>query len=258
MTAEITEERGMAAPAIPRDGRAARSQRTRRLIVDALTGLVGDGDPRPNAAAIAARAGISERSVFAHFASLEDLYRTAGDRITEVVIGMLWPIAPGLALLERIDALCRQRAQINEEVGPMRRAAALQEPFSAALAAQREFARRSSLEQIRRVFAAELAGLDDAGRVRRVASVDAAISGEAWDLMRSTHGLSRVEAQTAMAEAVRQLLSAYDPITPNVPTPAGTDDRIGRLVKAIEAGAPADLLAPRLRELADRRRSDSR
>jgi len=149
---------------------------------------------------------------------------------------------------------------------PLRRAAALQEPFSPALAKARRYARQASYEQLDRVLTAELGPIDPRTRRGRLAAIDAVVSGETWDLLRSTHGLTPEEARLAVANAVRALVPGAQPeasqAVPSGPTDedrtreeaaqrvlAGVEQKIGRLVAAIEAGSPADLLAPRLRAL---------
>lgn len=255
------------------EGRSARAQRTRAAVVDALMGLLRDGSLAPGAREVAERAGVSTRTVFAHFATLEDLYQACVEQATAVVLSLLTPVDPGLPLAERIDDVCTQRARVNEEVGPVRRAAALKAPFSPALARTRAYARRSSYEQLDRVFAAELDALASPARRRRRASVDAALSGETWDLLRDTHGLAPDEALPAVRETVRALLppapgSTSGSTSASTSGPAGAPDptrvaqraaaqrtlddieqRIDRLVAAIEAGSPGDLLAPRLQAL---------
>jgi TetR/AcrR family transcriptional regulator of autoinduction and epiphytic fitness len=253
------------------EGRSARSQRTRDAVIDALLALIGEGDPQPGARRVAERAGVSTRTVFAHFATLEDLYRASVERATALVLSLLTPIDPVRPLAERIDSLCAQRARVNEEIGPVRRAAALRAPHSPTLTEARARARRASYEQIDRVFGAELDHLDGPARRRRRAAVDAAISGETWDLLRTAHGLPADEARLAVEEAVRPLLTPAVPAPPDGPhgphgparvdpeqaarmaaaaeALAGVELRIRRLVTAIESGSPADLLAPRLSEL---------
>jgi AcrR family transcriptional regulator len=286
------------APPAGQDGRAARSRRTREAVIDALHALIAEGDPKPNAARIAERAGVSSRTIFAHFATLEDLYRATAERATALVISLLTPIEPTDPLDERIDSLCAQRARVNEEIGPLRRAAALQEPFSPALAEARRYGRQASRAQLERVLAAELAALDPATRPGRLATLDALISGESWDLLRTTHDLAPDEARRAVGAAVRALLPRD--AAPATAATAGTgaagaagpsargpsdeerarvaaaegaleavDQKVDRLVAALEAGSPPDLLAPRLqalrssrsvaeRELADARASAAR
>lgn len=197
----------------PPDGRNARAQRTRDAVIGALQGLVLEGEPQPNARQIADRAGVSLRSVYVHFASLEDLHRALADRATQLVIGMLSPIDPDDPLADRITELCRQRARVNEEVGPLRRAAALRAGSAPALGEARTFAQAASRDQVARVFGRELEPLDRAARRRRIASVDAAISGESWDLARTTHRLSVDDARTSVVEALTLLLDHSGPPT---------------------------------------------
>lgn len=272
-----------------RDGRAVRARRTREAVITALHDLIVAGDPRPSATRIAERAGVSTRTVFAHFATLEDLYGATVERATALVMGLLTPIAPDRPLAERVRALSEQRGRVNEEVGPLRRAAALQEPFSPTLAEARRYARRASYEQVERVLAPELSSLGPEARRRWVAALDAALGGETWDLLRLTHELSPDEARRTVEDALGALLAAGAP-APGDPGPAGVaaaaaavdadeaageaahaaeraateararldaarralaevETKVDRLVTAIESGSPADLLAPRLRAL---------
>lgn len=250
-------------------GGGGRGERTRRAVVDALLALIEAGEPQPGARQIAERAGVSTRTVFAHFASLEDLHRASAERVTARVIGMLTPIAPDQPLPARITALCAQRARIHETIGPIRRAAAAQEARSPALAAARERGRQASQAQVLRVFARELGALDDGARRRAAAAIDALLTGETWDLLRTAHDLSADAAQLAITEALRALLAATaPPESVAAPRDAATtrrqraaqraladiERRIERLVAALEAGAPADLLAPRLEALRKQRR----
>jgi AcrR family transcriptional regulator len=190
------------------DGRTARSARTREAVVGALEALLYDGVVGPGAAEIAERAGVSTRSVYVHFESLDDLFRAVSERATTRVLGMLSPIDPASPLDDRVQELTRQRARINEEVGPIRRAGARREAFSAAISEARTYGRQASREQIDRIFAPELAALAPAERRRRVAAVDALVSGESWDLLRSLHDLTPDEARRTVAEATHVLLLA--------------------------------------------------
>jgi AcrR family transcriptional regulator len=274
---QLGDDAGPASPG--RDGRTSRSARTREAVVDALQALIVAGDPRPNAQRIAERAGVSTRTVFAHFASLDDLYRVAVERATALVLALLSPIDAGRPLDDRIEEIVDQRARVAEEIGPLRRAASLQEPFSPTLAEARRFARQASYEQVERVFAGELSRLDPGARRRCTAAVDALISGDAWDLLRQTHVLSPDDARRAVADAVRAVLPG-EPGEPGDQTGApqaararaedrarrdaarralaDIDEKVERLVAAIEAGSPADLLAPRLRALRAARQSAER
>lgn len=240
------------------DGRALRSRRTRAAILDALEQLVEEGDPQPRVGAIARRAGVSPRTVHGHFASVEELHGALAERATRRVVSMLAPVDPQAPFARRLDELVAQRARVNEALGPLRRAAARQLPYSPALRRQRQRMRAASRDQVERVFAAELGALPADERVRRVALVDTILSGEAWELLRDEQGLAAPDAVRAVADGVAAVLgvraAAAASGPPGVPPgPAGRlaalDTRIGRLVGAIEEGGPADVLGARLRAL---------
>jgi AcrR family transcriptional regulator len=189
------------------DGRTARSQRTRDSVVAALEALLVEGAVAPSAAEIAERAGVSTRSIYVHFASIEDLFRAVVERTTRRTLGLLTPIDPGAPLEDRITEISTQRSRVNEEIGPLRRAAVRQEGRSPTLAESRALARDAARDQVHRIFARELAALDEEHRAGRAAAADALLSGETWDLLRTSHGLSRAAATAAVADGLRRLLS---------------------------------------------------
>src|SRR4029453_1186288 len=59
------------------DGRTQRRTHNIDVVVDAMLQLLGEGQPWPSAADIAARAGLSERSVYRYFDDLDALARAA-------------------------------------------------------------------------------------------------------------------------------------------------------------------------------------
>ena len=113
-----------------RDGRTVRAERTRQALVDALLALLYEGQLQPTAERIAARAGVSECSLFQHFADREALYQAVAVEQYERIVPTLEPIDEALPLAERIDAFVEQRARLLETVTPVRRAALLLEPES--------------------------------------------------------------------------------------------------------------------------------
>jgi TetR/AcrR family transcriptional regulator, regulator of autoinduction and epiphytic fitness len=194
-------------PAPATDGRSARSQRTREAVVDALLALIREGDPRPTARQIAERANISLRSVYVHFDDLEDLFFAAAQRQMAIVATMIVPISPELPLAERVETMCTLRGRIFEEVGPVWRAAHLQAPFSPTLSNLLTRVRTNSHEGLAALFAAELDAFAPATRRARLAALDAATSGEAWNLLRTVHDLSFADARDVMADTTMLLLT---------------------------------------------------
>jgi TetR/AcrR family transcriptional regulator, regulator of autoinduction and epiphytic fitness len=194
-------------PAPVTDGRSARSKRTREAVVDALLALICEGNPRPTARQIADRANISLRSVYVHFDDLEDLFLAVAQRQMATIAKVVTPIDTDAPLADRIDAMCTMRARIFEDVGPVRRAAELQAPFSPTLSGLLTGVRKTSREGLATVFAPELAALPADTRARRIAALDAVLSGESWDLLRGVHALSFDDARETMVEAATVLLS---------------------------------------------------
>ena len=189
------------------DGRAARGERTRAAIVDALRSLLEAGDLRPTTDAIAARAGVSERSIFQHFPEREMLLSAIAEHQRERVLDLVRPISPDAPLARRLDELARHRARVWEEVTPVRRSALLNEPFSAAIHDGLSAFRASSRSEIGLVFARELDAMG-AGERRIVHEAMAAV-GEwpFWESLRAHQGLSVPEATASLRRALAALVA---------------------------------------------------
>ncbi len=188
-----------------RDGRTARAARTRNAVVDALLDLVEEGHLRPPAALVAQRAGVSLRSVYQHFDDLETLFRVAAERHQQRLAD-LEPLPRELpAELEpRVSAFVGHQARWLEAISPMARAAALQAPFSAGVAARTAAARARHREKVGAVFAPELR------RARRsedlLHAVEMASGWSTWEGLRSAIGLSLDEAVRVVELTLLSLL----------------------------------------------------
>ena len=184
--------------------------RTRRAVVDALLALLAEGDVRPSGERIAERAGVSLRALWANFTDLETLYAAAGQRQLERQSELARRISPRLPLAQRIGALCRQRAQVLEFLAPVARAAALREPFSPALRANRARQYEIAREELAALFAAELAAAGPAAD-EVLHALTAATTWPAWSALRDDLGLPVPAARQVMARTVRALLSPEPP-----------------------------------------------
>jgi AcrR family transcriptional regulator len=188
------------------DGRTARAVRTRRAVVDALLALLAEGDVRPGGERIAERAGVSLRALWANFTDLETLYAAAGQRQLERQAELARRISPRLPLRARVTALCRQRAQVLEFLGPVARAAQLREPFSPALRANRARQYEIARSELAKLFAAELSAAGD-GADELLHALTAATTWPAWSALRDDLGLAVPAARQVMARTVHALLS---------------------------------------------------
>src|SRR6202167_1781462 len=94
----------------PADGRAARSLRSRRAIVDAMRALHAEAYLRPTAPRVAERAGVSVRTVWQQFADMETLLVEADRRDNEILRSLMKQIDPDQPLAARIELFTGQRA----------------------------------------------------------------------------------------------------------------------------------------------------
>lgn len=188
------------------DGRNARSQRTRDAVVTALLSWLRDGNLRPTAKEIAERAGISVRSVYVHFDDLDDLFCAAATRQGEDLAAVIEVIPTDLAFDERLRRFVDQRARAFEMVGPVKKAAALQEPFSDTLALLLKGMRRWQRDEVRRLFAHELARYPAAEREAALDAAHALSVEESWSYLRNHGDLDVDSAGAALTVGLRAIL----------------------------------------------------
>jgi TetR/AcrR family transcriptional regulator, regulator of autoinduction and epiphytic fitness len=184
------------------DGRTARSERTRNAIVDAHLQLIKDGDLRPTADRIARLAGVSLRALWSHFADMEALFAAAGQRVLEQRDASFQPVGVDLPLPNRIEAYCRQRARLLEEIAPTAKAASTREPFSPALQNYRRIHMDLVRDELKTLFAAELSG-----KPELLTALTAISMWPTWGTWRDVMGLSPDAARAALTHAVAGLLN---------------------------------------------------
>ena len=199
----------------PADGRAARSHRTRRAILDAMRALHAEGDLRPTVPRIAARAGVSLRTVWQQFADREALLIEAVRRDREILRSLVSRIDPDQPLAARVDAFVAQRSRVLEEMTPTWRAARVHQPFSDQL--QRDRKRRNSggRAEVEQVFAPELSTLPPDPREQLVDALHAISLWSFWESLRTDLELSPLGARETLAGTLRALLTqaGFDPLS---------------------------------------------
>ena len=196
----------MALATVQLDGRLARSARSRAAVVDALLDLLQQGDLQPTAARVAARAGVSLRLVFQHFADLEALYAEAADRQTERLRPALSALPASGTFARRLQTFVAHRSRTLETITPIRRAALLRAPFSPVLAARLQHARAAARAQLAAAFQPELNGRPAAVRRELLAALAVATGFSTWEALRRHQGLAVNQARNIMARLVRALL----------------------------------------------------
>ncbi len=175
--------------------------------MDALFELLHEGQLQPTAERIAQRAGVSERSLFQHFADRETLYQAVADQQYARIAPTLEPVDVKLPLDERIDAFVAQRARLLENISPVRRAALLLEPDSAVVSSRLQAARRQKAREVERVFRPELEEIGQPERGVIVAALVAASAWTYWESLRAHQRLSVDRARGAMHAALAALLA---------------------------------------------------
>lgn len=197
-------------PAAPADGRNRRRARNVDVVVDAMLGLLGEGRAWPSAGEIAARAGLSERSVYRYFDDLDGLARAAVETQTARADHLFRPleVPEGAGLDERIGLLAEHRTTMFDQVGRIVQAArarsSLHEPVAAALAHRRDQLRA----QLEALFAAELAAVGDrAARDDVLAALEVVTGFEALQALRIDRRRSVAAARRILHRAVAALLS---------------------------------------------------
>jgi AcrR family transcriptional regulator len=188
---------------VPADGRRARRHRGRDLAVDALLDLLNEGVPRPTAQQVAERSGVSLRSIFRIFDDVQSLHMAASERQMSRVRHLFVDIVATGTLEERVQATVATTSRIYESVAPIRRAALRAAPESATLQLQLDRARGWLRAEIDRVFAEELDRFADPDRA---AAVEANLSFETWDQLRTGQGRSAARAAATISLTVLALL----------------------------------------------------
>jgi len=189
------------------DGRSARRERNRREIVDALLELIREGTIDASAAEVAARAGLSERSLFRYFDDVNDLY----GEVCAVQYSRIQPRAAidGFgrgATVDKVKAFVEQRIALHkaiDRVGVAARAHAHRNPV---IAKQLVDARALLRKQITEHFAAELAEMDDAHRRAVVATIDLCTMYEAIEMLLAEHRMSYSAVRDTLQVILRKAL----------------------------------------------------
>lgn len=171
-----------------------------------MLALIQGGDLSPSAEAVAAKAGVGLRTVFRHFADMEQLYL----EMTAVMEMELRAVADqpfvGRTWRERVLELIPRRGGAFEAIAPFRRAADVRRHDSAVLQGLHDRLAAALRQILRAQVPRSLA--DDAHRFE---ALDLLLSFEAWDRLRRDQHLSPAAARTVLDRAVRALIDLPPP-----------------------------------------------
>ena len=171
------------------DGRNRRAAETRRKIIDAAKAIITETGTAPTVVGVAKRADVSVRSVFQHFGDVESLFVTVMDSIVE---GIPCPRQKpgGRPLAERIDSLVNQFASVFDRIVPLRLAAGQIGDGHPVLVERGNAARLELRELVLELFAPEFDALQEPAREELASAIGAALSWDAWIVLRRRSGLS--------------------------------------------------------------------
>lgn len=195
------------APAL--DGRQSRTERSRLAICDACLDLVQEGVLQPSADQIAARAGLSRRSIFNHFADLAELYDAVVEAGMQRCAPLLEAISDRLPVPSRVERLVRVRAEFLEATAAFTRALTAQAlvgpAADQAIRVSRE-ALRLQHQEVERLFRRELAPLAPGDRSEVLEALSAALSPLVWEYLRRSRGLSTARARGVTKRSLTSIL----------------------------------------------------
>jgi AcrR family transcriptional regulator len=180
-------------------------------VVGALLDIVRERPPEamslPGAAEVAERAGVSERTVFRHFADLDSLFMAAAARQRPTHETYLGPRPDAPELATRVAALLRLRSRLYEEIAPVRRVAVHLSRTRPVVLEQLEQAYAAARAQVADVFDPELSRLDPRRRALMLDALDLATSWTCWDTLRTSQSCSVDRARKVIAETLMALLA---------------------------------------------------
>jgi AcrR family transcriptional regulator len=187
------------------DGRNRRAAETRRKIIAAAKAMIAETSVAPTVVGVAKRADVSVRSVFQHFHDVESLFVTVMDSIRADVAAPEMPSA-NRPLAARIEDVVKAFAELFDKVVPLRVAAG-QFVDHPALTERSQQARKELRQATFEVFAPEFAALSDQAREELADAIGAALSLDAWIVLRRRDGLSLERAVAVWRLTLTALLA---------------------------------------------------
>jgi AcrR family transcriptional regulator len=204
----------MGPPSSSPDGRRLRSERTKQSIMEAYIELLRERPEIPTAAEIAARAGISTRSVFERFIDLQGLSLATVDHA--FAMGEAQAVARNIDgdRQTRVRSHVETRAQTCEHWLPIWRVVIANLGRLDALRERVRFIRQAIVKRMELMYRPELEGLPAQERRDLLITLEALIDFESWGRMRESHGLSFDDACSVWMRVIDRLLPPTPPGQP--------------------------------------------
>lgn len=201
VVAATTETNQTARP----DGRNRRAAETRRKIIEAAKLMIAETSTAPTVVAVARRADVSVRSVFQHFGDVESLFVTVLDAIRQDIV-VPPPTANTRPLSDRIASVVQSLAEVFDKIVPLRVAAG-QFVGHPALIERGQAFKQELRDSTFETFAPEFASLGEPAREELADAIGAALSLDAWIVLRRRDNLSFERASAVWRMTLEALLS---------------------------------------------------
>lgn len=193
------------------DGRTARRDRNRDLVLDAVIELFTEDQLAPNAGDVAERSGVSLRSVYRYFEDHDALVRAAIARHAERVAPLFEVPDLGEGPLEtRVTRFVAARMRLYEAAAPTARAAMLRAPGNQLLRDQMDRVRERLQRQTEAMFASELTTMAPSQRRAIAATVDIMLQFESAEHLRVRLGYSAAQTTDILRRTLTALLTTPD------------------------------------------------
>ena len=204
----------MALPSSSPDGRRLRSERTKQSIMEAYIELLREKPEIPTAAQIAARAGISTRSIFERFVDLQGLSLATVDYA--FAVGEAHAIARNVDgdRSIRLRSHVETRAHTCERWLPVWRVVVTNQHKLEELRDRVRFIRQAIVKRMELMYRPELEMLSAEERRDLLIALESLIDFESWARMREGHGLSFDEACSVWMRTIDRMLPPTPPARP--------------------------------------------
>lgn len=198
---------------VAQDGRIARGLRTREAILCAYEDLIQEAEVPPTGAELAARAGVSARSIFTHFGDMDGVLAATARRALEWLARTHVAIPSDLPLDERLDRFLERRVETLELTAPLYRMlrafrhGGRQEKSSPDVAEILELLDLIRRRYLASVFSWEIGSTSEASEDELIEALIVATSWSTWEGLRREQALEPVAARRIMRHILRSLLS---------------------------------------------------
>ena len=187
-----------------------RRTRNRDAVLDAVVDSFEDGDIDPSVDAIAARAGVSNRSIYRYFADRDDLMRVAvGYAVQKIVPAMALDDAGEGSFDDRVDRFVDHRLTLHRRLVPVMRAAKIASVTAPYIDQELEVGRRILKQTILTHFAEELDPLQPDVRTRAVVAAEVAFQFDAFEFLGKSTAPSGDEMRNILTDHLTLCLGRF-------------------------------------------------